>query len=176
MICKQLNFKFFLLVLMASCTQKEVQKPTEYSKDNFIEYSKQINKNLKDYENEKIQDYIKKQDLNFIKTNSGFYMTATKLNGYLPQNGDIVEFSYTVGNLENKIIYSEEEIGIKKIELGKSMIPIGLEYAIKRMSPGEWAKAIFPSGLAYALQGDGNKIKADEVLVFNINLKEIQIK
>lgn len=165
-----------MLIFTISCTQKEAQSPTEYSKNDFMEYSKQINRNLNDAENQKIKTYIKNQNLKFIETNSGFYMTPTDLSGNLPQEGDEVTFRYGVENLEKEIIYNEEEIGNLEIELGKSLIPIGLEYALKRMSPGETARVILPSGLAYALQGDGKKIKADEVLVFKLKLKEIQSK
>lgn len=160
---------YSIIISLHSCNKKQPQEPTQYSKDQFLEYSKDFNKTLVKNENKLIEDYIKKENLKFIKTNSGFYMTPTS-GKHSPKDGDKVIFTYSISDLNNNIIYKQEEIGEKNIILGQTKIPIGLEYSIKRMSPKEKSKIILPSFLAYGLLGDENKITKNQVLIININL------
>lgn len=174
----QKNWKILLfsglLISLTACKQNPPQRPTIYSNDGFLEYSKKFNKELKDAELKEIQQYIRNQREDFLLTNAGFYMTRTPLdNVRLVKDFDTIQFEQQISNLNDSIIYSFEDNGTQTMVLGQSSIIQGLEYGLKRMSVNEKATLLLPSSLAFGLSGDGKKIGADQPLKIEIRLKEI---
>ncbi|MDG4946754.1 FKBP-type peptidyl-prolyl cis-trans isomerase [Weeksellaceae bacterium KMM 9713] len=175
---KNLKILLFSLVLasgfLVSCKKAPPQYPTVYSNDGFLEYSKKFNKQLKDLEDKDIQIYIQKHEEDFLPTNAGFYMTRTEMvNVRNVKDFDTIRFNYQISNMQDSIIYSYDDIGNQLIVMGQaSMIP-GIEYGLKRMSEGEYAKLLVPSSLAYGVDGDRKNIGTDEPLVIEINLEDI---
>lgn len=166
---------FFLLMILLACNNSQPQNPTIYSNDGFLDYSKKFNKELNQLENEQIQDYILNQNTEFFSTDAGIYITKTELNSVnTVEEKDTIWFQYGVKNLKDSIIYTKEEIGKKAVVLGQSSMIRGLEFGLKRMTEGERAILLIPSGLAYGVKGDGNKIGADQPLVINIELNKLR--
>lgn len=165
----------FLLIILLGCNNSQPQNPTIYSNDGFLDYSKEFNKELNQLENEQIQDYILNQKNEFFPTTAGIYITKTELNlENTVEEKDTIWFEYSVKNLKDSIIYTKEDIGKKAVVLGQSSMIRGLESGLKRMTEGEDATILVPSGLAYGVKGDGNKIGADQTLVINIELNKLR--
>lgn len=175
---KNLKILLFSLLLCSgaflSCKKNPPQHPTQYANDGFLEYSKKFNKQLKDDENKDIQIYIQNHPEDYLQTNAGFFMTRTKMNETRKvQDFDTIRFQYQVSNMEDELIYSYEDVGEQLIVMGQtSMIP-GLEYGLKRMSEGEYAKILLPSVLGYGVDGDRKDIGIDQPLVIEIKLEDI---
>ena len=174
------NFKILwfsallISVMLFSCKKNPPQYPTVYSNDGFLEYSKKFNKQLNNLENKQIQEYIQSHSEDFLQTNAGFFMTRTKLDSVrLVGDRDTIQFNYQVKNLKDSLIYNYETIGNQTIVLGQSSMIPGLEYGLKRMSEGEKATILLPSGLAYGVDGDRKNIGADQPLVIDIKLNNI---
>lgn len=176
----QKNWKILLFSLLLcsgavlSCKKNPPQHPTQYANDGFLEYSKKFNKQLKDEEDKDIQIYIQNHSEDYLQTNAGFFMTRTEMNNARTvRDLDTIRFQYQVSDMDDEIIYSYDEIGEQLLVMGQaSMIP-GIEYGLKRMSEGEYAKLLLPSVLAYGVDGDRNEIGADKSLVIEIKLEDI---
>ncbi|MGI9527346.1 MAG: FKBP-type peptidyl-prolyl cis-trans isomerase [Weeksellaceae bacterium] len=172
---KTLWYSLILIGIMTACKKNPPQYPTTYKNVGFMDYSKEFNKQLKDLEMEKIEQYIRNHKEDYLYTNAGFYMTRTRMDS-LPrvENFDTIRFQYQVSNLMDSIIYTYEEQKINTIVLGQSSIIPGLEYGLKRMSEGEEATILIPSSLGYGVSGDGHKIGADQPLKIEIKLNELK--
>lgn len=163
-----------LAFLAVSCKKNPPQYPTVYSNDGFLEYSKKFNRELNVSENAQIKDYIQGHSEDYLQTNAGFYMTRTKLDSVrLVKDRDTIRFNYQVRNLKDSIIYEYDEIGEQLIVLGQTSVIPGIEYGLKRMSEGENARLLVPSGLAFGVNGDRKSIGADQPLVIDIELEDI---
>jgi|SRR5690606_19183657 len=173
-----LKIRLFSLALISvtllGCKKNPPQYPTVYSNDGFMEYSKKFNKQLKDSEDKDIQLYIQKHSEDFLPTNAGFFMTRTEVeNVRNVKDFDTIRFNYQVSDMEDQIIYSYEDIGEQLIVMGQSSMIPGIEYGLKRMSEGEYAKLLVPSSLAYGVDGDREDIGVDVPLVIEIKLEDI---
>ncbi|MXV37744.1 hypothetical protein GO491_03475 [Flavobacteriaceae bacterium Ap0902] len=171
---KILLFSLSLTLGLFSCKKNPPQYPTTYSNDDFMEYSQKFNRELKDLELEKINDYTRNHPEDYLYTNAGFYMTRTRMDSaYRVQDFDTIQFDYELSNLQDDVIYSFDEIGNQTMVLGQSPMIQGLEYGLKRMSEGENAIILIPSSLGYGVSGDGDKIGTDQPLKIELRLNEI---
>ena len=164
--------------LYFSCGEQEPRKPVSssktYSLSSATEFLKQINKN----EEVKIKKYIENDSLYlYTRSSNGFwyrYIHKIEKDTIVPQKGNNVEFIYDISNLDNKLIYSSEEIGVKKYWVDKEDLIPGLQKGIKIMKPGETIKFIFPSFNAYGVVGDGKKIGINQSLISKVTVINIK--
>jgi FKBP-type peptidyl-prolyl cis-trans isomerase len=77
---------------------------------------------------------------------------------------------YGCSLLDGTECYSSAELGAKEIVLGRSKIEAGLDQGLRMLKPGGEAIFIIPPFLAYGLTGDGRKIPAKAVIVYNIKV------
>lgn len=172
---KTQKYKILLLfsfVLWGACTKNTPQRPTTYSQDEFIDASKEINKQIREEEKDYFAEYMQEHShQKFVPTQAGFYMTKTIMDkDKITQDKDTVSYIYQVIDLQGNTIYSEKEIGIKTEVMGQSPILPGIEYGLKRMQQGEQAILLLPSALAYGNNGDGNKIGNNLPIIVTMNL------
>ncbi len=133
------------------------------------------NKILTQSESEQIDDYTKRYQWDMLQSGSGLrYYIYKKTNGIKVNSGQKVTVAYTTSLLNGVIIYSSEEYGNKKFEIGKAQVESGLEEGILLLKLGEKAKFIIPSHLAFGLQGDQNKIPRKATLVYDIELISVE--
>lgn len=171
---QRFNFLLLFFLFAIACKKNPPQYPTVYSNDGFLAYSKKFNKQLKDFENQKIQKYIQQHQEDFLQTNAGFYMTRTRMDDVRKvEDNDSIRYRYQIRNLQDSIIYKFQDIGNKTVVMGKTFMIPGIEYGLKRMSEGEKAILLLPSSLAYGVDGDREKIGTDEPLVVEITLEDI---
>ncbi|MDO5510708.1 MAG: FKBP-type peptidyl-prolyl cis-trans isomerase [Weeksellaceae bacterium] len=163
-----------LLLTSMSCRKNPPQYPTVFSNDGFLEYSKKFNKDLVQMENEQFIEYMQTHPGDFIQTTAGFYMTRTAMDSLaVAEDRDTISFTYRIDNIQDSTLYNYETIGRKTIVMGQTNLIPGIEYALKRMQPGEEATVLVPSTLAYGLEGDGAAIGADQPLIVYIKLFKI---
>lgn len=173
--------KYVFIILLAglmACEGPIPRKPVEMRSGSFMKESVDRNKRLLAIEEKLIQDIIKNDSVHtYIATASGFwYYYDTKNEGGLntPQTDDMVTFTYSIMNLENDIIYSEQELGIKNYKVDKQDLFPGLRNGIKLLKEQEKATFIFPSSLAYGYLGDKNKIGINVPLKVTISILKIE--
>ena len=174
------NFYFIIfLLLILGCSKPQPRRPinpkasTTIFQDN-IETAKKMAK----YEDEKILDFITKDSLKVYQNSSnGFWYTYKNKNltdTISPKTGDVVEIEYDIRDLNDSIIYSKEELGVKTYRVDKEDFISGIQKGIKLMKIGETITFVIPSYNAFGITGDGNKIEMNKTIKSNVKLINIK--
>jgi FKBP-type peptidyl-prolyl cis-trans isomerase len=160
---------FSLLIL--SCEQETRQVRTT---DHLLMMdAKEINYNrqLVQFENNEIEDYISRHHWKMIQTPTGLrYMIFERGKGKKILKGDEIHLKYDLSLLNGNTIYQSDSLGIKIIYPGTSEDETGLQEALLFMQIGDHAKLIVPSHLAFGLLGDLKKIPVGASLVYDIEI------
>jgi len=121
-----------------------------------------------------IDAYVKKNNLNVIKTKTGlrYYIFNDEEGENIITNQKAV-VNYTVTLLNGTECYSTKD-GVEDFTVGKDYVESGLHKAITYMSKGDKAIVIIPSHLAHGLAGDFKKIPMRSTIIYNIELVDIK--
>lgn len=177
----KINSIFFVVFLVFSCKNIEPRRPIDPKPsttifEEAIEESKKINK----IEEEAIANFIKADTTNiYIQSPKGFWYTyVNQVNDSLPtpQKGDEVTIQYNIARLNDSIVYSYEDLGLKKYVIDKEDFISGLQKGLKLMKTGETITFVIPSYNAFGVTGDGNEIGINETLKSTVTLIEINKK
>ena len=125
-----------------------------------------------------IKKYIKenKLDKKVFKTASGLYYVITKAGtGANAQVGQTVSMNYTGYLLNGNVFDSNVDSSFNHVEpfefpLGQGRVIKGWDEGIALLNKGAKAKLIIPSRLGYGSRAMGEKIPANSVLVFDVEM------
>ncbi|WP_420147959.1 FKBP-type peptidyl-prolyl cis-trans isomerase [Spirosoma sp.] len=154
-----------------------VQTEDEYKKTQAADAEKQ-----KSVDEKIIADYVAKNGLTgkVQKTASGVnYVVTQPGTGPTPQPGDVVQVHYAGKLLNGKEFDNSRtnpQAGGKpaQFQIGVGMVIPGWEEGVMKMHKGEKATLIIPSTLAYGPRGSQGAIPPNSVLLFDIELMDIQ--
>ena len=107
----------------------------------------------------------------FLNSQKGFlyaYVKKVSENEPLPQKGTRLRFTYKIEDLNKKILYTKNELGIVDYLVDKENILPALREGVKIMRPKEIVVFLFPSYLCFGYQGDGNKVGVSQPLRYTI--------
>jgi len=108
-----------------------------------------------------------------LETESGLqYKVLKKGEGEKPQSSDRVKVHYTGKTLDGKIFDSSRERG-EPIVLSLKNVIEGWAEGLKLMNKGARYKLFIPPELGYGERGAGNDIGPNELLIFDIELLDI---
>lgn len=160
-------------LFLFSCEEKVRTKVLDKVEEQNYTYIDK-HKMLLVYEDSLISDYIQQNALEMKKTPTGlfYHVEASGMNNKFPI-GTLIELDYKIRRLDGELIYSSEKTGLMQIVMNKDHTIKGLKEGIGLMKEGKKARFIIPSHLAYGISGDMNRIKVNEVLVYDIELKTI---
>ena len=170
---------FFLTILCFSCSKVTPRKPINPKPSTTlltetIEESKVLNK----IEDEKILQLIKRDSTKVytVSSNGFWYTYITKIEEELktPKAGDEVSFTYNITDLNDAIIYSKEELGVKIYKVDKEDFISAIQKGIKLMKVGEIITFVIPSYTAFGISGDGNKIGINQSIKSTVTLINIK--
>lgn len=165
-------------ITIVSCSKQQPRKPKSKTDNTFIKESIERNKILIAEEEKLIEAIIEKDTLQqYIASTKGYwykYENKVEVESPLAQKGDIAYFEYEVRDLNNKIIYTKEELKIQEYYVDKENIMMGLRNGIKLMKKGETITFIFPSHMGYGYRGDTDKISTNEPLICTVNLIDLK--
>jgi len=174
--------KYLLVILLFgflcfSCKSPEARLPESMQSGSFLKESAERNKKLNQLEQKQIEKIIKSNpDKNYIASESGFwyyYNRQIEIDTPKPQFGDVIDFDYTISNLEGSEIYSKMN---KSYIMDKEELFTGLREGLKLLKPSETVTFIFPSQKAYGYYGDENKIGTNVPLICKVTLNTITQK
>lgn len=173
-----MNFWRILLVffVLVGCKPSEARRPLQQNSGRFIDTSVQINKSRNNQEYTAIQKLVDAAKTPFHVSDYGFWYQFTKKNeteGYTPQFGDQVLYSYGIKNLAEKWIYPTDESVKKTYFVAQEELIAGLREGLKLMKKGETATFIFPSQMAYGYYGDDDKIGTNTPLIYEVTVHDI---
>jgi gliding motility-associated peptidyl-prolyl isomerase len=148
--------------------------PESVQSGSFLKESAERNKKLNELEQKQIKKVIKNDpDKVYIPSKSGFwyyYNTKIEIDSVKPKFGDIIDFDYTIFNIEGKEIYAKVN---KSYIMDKEELFTGLREGLKLLKPTETATFIFPSQIAFGYYGDDHKIGTNIPLICEVTLNTI---
>jgi FKBP-type peptidyl-prolyl cis-trans isomerase len=166
-------FVYIPIVLM-SCTGYQNNNNNNVKKD-ANETLIKANQKLVKTESGQIEDFISRYGWKMNQTGTGLrYMVYKNGSGVKAGKGMIAKINYTVSLLTGELCYSSDTGGPKEFIIGKGMVENGIDEGILFLKTGDRVKFILPSHLAFGLAGDGDKIPAKAVLVYDIELLELK--
>lgn len=173
------SYLFLLLFCCYSCSKIEPRKPIN-PKPSTTLYKETIKEaiSLNKIEDDKILQFIKNDSTKvYLQSSQGFWYTYIhKIEEDLPTpaSGNEVIFEYEIRNLNDSIIYSKEDLGIKSYIVDKEDFISGLQKGIKLMKIGETITFVLPSYSAFGITGDGNKIGINKSIISTVTLTNIK--
>ncbi len=138
-----------------------------------------VAKQLAEKQDAEIQGYLKVNNLNGIKTNSGlYYVITSEGTGNSPTVGDEVSMNYTGmfldGNkFDSNLDSSFGHVTPLKFPLGQGRVIRGWDEGIMLLKKGTKAKFVLPSAIGYGIIGSG-KIPANTILQFDVELLDFK--
>lgn len=128
-----------------------------------------LNRYFVQKDKERIESYIERKDLSMIESPAGFwYSIKTEGTGSYFTDNDRIVMEFDCSLLDGTACYSSKDLGPKEVILGRTKIEAGLDQGLRMLKPGGEAIFIIPPFLAYGLTGDGKKIPAKAVIVYNV--------
>jgi len=174
--------KFIVLVILIvamSCSNPTPRKPIVRNSSTFLNESIQRNKMINKLEETAFLELMQKDSTNhYIASANGFwycYNTKDSISTKLPVRGDQVIYSYTIKDINNQVLYTEEDLGERNYTVDKQELITGLQDGLKLMKEGEVVTFLFPSHKAYGYSGY-QKIGSNQPLIYTVRLKNIKSK
>lgn len=127
-----------------------------------------------------LQDYFTANNLKPTKTASGlYYLIEKEGTGNTAQKGQTVTVNYTGKLLNGTAFDSNTDPAFQHVEpltvqVGAGQVIPGWEEGMMLLKKGSKAKLFIPSPLAYGPQERGEKLPANSVLVFDIDVTDIK--
>lgn len=173
------SYLFFLMLCCFSCSKSIPRKPIN-PKPSTTLYKETIKKaiSLNKIEDDKILQLIKNDSTKvYVQSSQGFwyrYIHKIEENTPTPEKGNEVIFEYEIRNLNDSLLYSKEDLGIKSYVVDKEDFISGLQKGIKLMKIGETIIFVLPSYSAFGITGDGNKIGINQSIISIVTLTNIK--
>lgn len=166
-----ISFSFF------SCHQQEARRPVTKSKSYTLADTSYEMKKINQLEEEKIKTYMQLDSTTtYLSSSNGYWYSFVVKNEEelpTPKKGDAVDLELEILDLNNNIIYSKDEIGLKSYKVDKEDFIPALQLGIKSMKVGETVKFVIPSYNAFGVVGDQNKIGINQSIISIVTLKNI---
>lgn len=168
----------FILFFIIGCTKTQPRRPINPKPSTTIfKTNIEASKKLIQAENKKIVDYISQDSTKtYINSNNGFwytYVDKVEIDTITPKVGDDVVLNYNITTLNDDIIYSKEDLGLKNYKVDKEDFISGLQKGIKLMKAGETITFVIPFYNAFGISGDGNKIGLKQTIKSTVTLIKI---
>ena len=120
---------------------------------------------------ERIENYIERRDLKMTESPTGlWYQIKSEGTGNYFTDNERVVMEYNCSLLDGTTCYSSDETGPEEVVVGRSGMTAGMNQGLRMLKPGGEAVFIIPPFLAYGLKGDGNKIPARSVIVYEVKI------
>lgn len=170
---------FFLFLFLIGCQKSVPRRPINPKPSTTIfQENLEATKQLFQLEEKNILQFIKKDSLkNYFTSANGFwyaYNLKIEENLPTPKIGDLVTIAYDIRSLNDSILYSKEDLGIKTYKVDKEDFISGIQKGIKLMKTGETITFVIPSYNAFGVSGDGNKIGINKTIKSTVTLINIK--
>lgn len=168
-------FVVMLFGMLLSC-QETPQKPVHVDEAKMRESLEKANRYLINDEEEDIQNYIARHQLNVVSTGTGLrYQIIKEGEGEMIRPGQTVTLEYVLYNVMGDEIYSSDKDGMMKFVVGCGDVASGLDEAMPHLHQGDVAKIIIPSHLGFGLLGDQKSIPARATLIYSVKVLKVDM-
>ncbi|MDR3244967.1 MAG: FKBP-type peptidyl-prolyl cis-trans isomerase [Prevotellaceae bacterium] len=165
---KFLLYSGFFLFLTACQNSGDDNRPVIVLDKNRLA---NVNKYLANKDLDIMRHFVKRKSWRMSFSGSGYFYEVLD-EGEQPKITDnkLIVCDYSITLLDGTPCYSKKN---KKFVVGGTDEISGLHHAVKFLGKGGKARFIFPSHLAYGLQGDFDKIPPLAILLYNIQITEV---
>jgi FKBP-type peptidyl-prolyl cis-trans isomerase len=167
---KALNRIFLLslgVFLMASSCKDETTSHRQYTQEELLELNRKKVSNQSEY----IDRFIESAGWEMKSSGSGlrydiYYKSGDTTSA---RKNMWAQLSYDLMLLDSTKIANSEITGLKRFRIDEGNVETGLHEAVKLLSPGDSARFILPSHIAYGLTGTEN-IPSNAPLLYDVCL------
>lgn len=177
---KKIAMLLLVFMVFSACKTPEARRPISATSGSFIDQSVERNKKLNAKEHALIKTLMEADSSSeYIASPNGFwytYNTQIEAESMTPKFGDIVNFDYSVKDLNGAIIYSQEQLKTQNYAMDQQELFSGLREGLKMMKAGETVTFLFPSQKAYGYYGDTKNIGTSVPLICKVTVNTITQK
>lgn len=165
------------LLVLTSCKKNRYDSQSYVNKSQTEENLINANRALVKKDRQTIIGVGERNNWDITETGTGmWYEMLVKGSEPNVQEGMIITLNYEVSLLDGTVCYTSEELGAKIFEVGHGGVESGLEQGVLFCSLGSKARLILPPYLAYGLPGDGDRIPARSIIVYEIEVVNLTNK
>lgn len=172
---KYLHLITFCIILLCCCTRQSAQLPSNKSVENKDKMDMMTyNKLCLEAEMAEIQTYLDSSDIDFKKSNSGYWYKTNQSDGTSNiKNGDIVSIIGTVEVLGGAPCINWTKDAPLNIRIGKRDHTKVLDMALLNKTNGDELWILSPSSLAYGIKGKENCITSRTAVLYKIKVLKV---
>ncbi len=170
---KYMILKLFVLSALlhvTGCTDAQT-KPANTTQPPTQEELIQINRERLKQERADIEAYIQLKGYNMQQSGSGMYimyLTEPLDTHQAIQEGDRVEYAFSISTLQGDTIARSEDLGTRILSVGKENAEIGLHEALQEGYIGIRMLVILPSHLAHGISQNEFNVPPHTTLVYEL--------
>jgi FKBP-type peptidyl-prolyl cis-trans isomerase FkpA len=162
------------LLLFTGC-RKEVKQISDEEYRRTSEALVGANRLLVKKDTEKIRAFVRRNNWNMQQTPTGlWYMIIREGNGRPARAGDKITLAYRLELLDGTLCYTSDSLGLKHFTIGQGGVESGLEEGVLLLKKCGRARFILPPHLAHGLIGDGDRIPARSVILYEIEIINLE--
>ena len=157
-------------------TAEEVQNEAKAKAEQHKKEAESKQAGQKLNEDRTLKEYFTKNNIKATKTESGMYYTITQEGtGENAKPGQKVSMHY-VGKLLDGKVFDKNEAGANPFSftLGQHQVIAGWDEGVQLLKKGTKATFYLPSHLAYGERGAGGSIPPNSILIFDVELVDMQ--
>ncbi|GAA4307503.1 FKBP-type peptidyl-prolyl cis-trans isomerase [Compostibacter hankyongensis] len=165
------------LKIIAIETQAQMQEDAKREQ----EEAEQNREKQKGIDDKLIQDYIAKHNLKATKKESGVYVVVKEPGtGAEIKNGHTVSLDYVGKDMEGKVFDTNTDTTKGQpaepfeFTIGATPMTPGFVDGVLGLKKNASATLLIPSGLGYGAQGAPPRIQPNQILVFDINIRDVK--
>ena len=171
-------FIFFILITLGiACSGNRKKVPARQNNGNTQEQLLQANRVLVKKDRQRIVGFVERQGWDMQESNTGlWYEILESGRGDSVKPGKIVSLNYRLELLDGTVVSTSQLDGQKIFEVGHGGVESGLEQAVLYCKQGTKARFVLPPYLGYGLPGNGDKIPARAILIYEIEVVNLENK
>lgn len=160
-----------LVFTIASCNKKGKDERKYVSPAETQENMIKANRVLVKKDRQRIAGTVERNGWDMAETETGMWFEVlSEGSGDSIVEGNKVSLNYTLSLLDGRECYSSDESGPKIFTVGRGGVESGLEQGILLCKANSKVRLILPPHLAHGLTGDGERIPARAILIYEIEV------
>jgi FKBP-type peptidyl-prolyl cis-trans isomerase FkpA len=159
------------LWLLASCNG--CHDPKVAKEEQVVTMDDLVRNNKKAHQEEMkaIEQYVQDKKWPVSTTATGIhYWVYETGEGALVRFEEMVAVAYHIELMDGTVCYDAPASQPKKFKVGHDNVESGLHEMVQLMRPGDKAKVVLPSHLAFGLTGDSNKIPQNATVIYDLEI------
>ncbi|MDY5969796.1 MAG: FKBP-type peptidyl-prolyl cis-trans isomerase [Bacteroidales bacterium] len=160
------------LLLLAACNNTPVIDTQKQGKPSYEENILNANKVVASAEETQIDSYVTRRGWHMTRLGDGVRYEEIKTGqGKRLNLEDRVAVAYKLEALDGTVIYDGQT---DTVTLGRHEPCMGLDNAMTQLRDGSEARIIVPSAMGFGVLGDGDRIPARTVLIYQVKTNIIK--